>query len=295
MFRFNRPYHEPLQVSFRNALVTSYVAKVVATVIIVLLGAMLVLFFLFASTYFPEFGSTAAGFIGVFVGAGISALVSIALQSDQFKAQALRSKKERIYRPLYEELVALATALQENPYPWQIGFRLIHDEDISESYPSFSIWSEISSDGRRIDVPDWLTKAFDSFLKELSEYNDSYDKCSEFVELALCNNLIQQGFIKEAKGFSAFSGVLRNDFEETSTAGFITMKFVDKDAMRDYEKKASQLIPELFRKYSQADCVNELRILYQFSILVHLHWLTREIKKILKYIDIKYESQDRYL
>jgi len=298
--KLNNPFREPLPFAIRYLLATNRFARAVAA-FFVLVGALLVflipllLFFLLPAIRFSVLDATMAGFAGVLIGAGISALISYSLQLDQFKAQALRSKKERIYRPLYEDLIAFATALSDNPYPWSLVLGGAPTERQRGGVPSFYIWNEISTDARLLEMPKWLTLAFDFFVEELFEYGRRYAECSATLESALVTSLVDRGLLQEANGFSATTLVLRGDFHGPIVSVLSYMNHGSPEVGQRYAAEAPELLPELLNSYSEFNCVKELRALYQTRILVHLRWLTQEIEKVMMFIDIKYESQDRYL
>jgi hypothetical protein len=233
--------------------------------------------------------------IGVIVGALISTLVALNLQRNQYKRDSFLEKRDTVYRPLFEDFINLRKLLDHHAYPYFITYQLEQQGRLIRSQISWLAWSDIKSDDRIILVPKWMRNALDNYCKVISQYNDRISSCQAEVGNRLVEDLKQRGLIESASGFGELRVILLKSYDTRIVTSFGSMDHGSKEKFKEFEDVSDKLIPELFRKYGDMDCVKELRSYYTNQVLANAEWIMNKLEDVLRYIETKYGSQDRLI
>lgn len=149
-------FNTPLRIMFARFFVKTsrWILPFVLTVLIVAM-------FFVPSLVGQQKESAYFAVIGTLVGAVASYLATTQVQKEQIKANIAIAKKDRIYIPLYNELLETKEILEALPYPSMFLFR--PGDRRANPFPRFQVWQTIQEDERRFQVPDWLRKTLDNY------------------------------------------------------------------------------------------------------------------------------------
>ena len=223
-----------------------------------------------------------SGLLGVLIGAGISTFVSLMIHKDQYRAELLISKREEIYKPLYEHIQLLLSDLDVNPYPIIITTNKLPDREGRTDLISFYKWSEILSDARIIVIPKWIANAFSDLENVIVQYNYLYSNCSQIVERIMIEELRKRNIISNANGILVMDYILAGkELEDPTRSLFTFIEFVDADIARRYNENAKDIVIEIFDICSKVDEVKEIRKLYEDWLLYDINWINKELTKII--------------
>lgn len=238
------------------------------------------------------FDQTSSTLIGVIVGAAISMLVSLYLQRDQYRRDAYLERRDNLYRPLFEDTQALRKQLKTSPFPCFIAHKLDHVGRLIEKQDSFLEWSRVKSDDRIILVPKWLFDSLENFIQMLSMYNEMYYQCEATIERKLVEELKARDLIESASGFKDLRLILLENYDARIIALFGRTNCGSNERTKEFEVISPDLIPDLFREYSELECVTNLRTYYEDKLLTSTDWIYAKLTDLLRYIELKYRSHD---
>jgi hypothetical protein len=119
-------------------------------------------------TILPVFKDSGfAGLFGVLIGGIVAAIASYDVARWDKWANALISKSETIYEPLYNEIKRFRDHLDKSPYDSLFYFDTYFDDQDSNSFP---LWRQIKSDTRHLDMPQWFAELINEMERTAEKY-----------------------------------------------------------------------------------------------------------------------------
>lgn len=235
----------------------------------------------------PGFVGLFGALFGALLGAVIGGWIALYAQSQQFQAEASITKKKEIYEPLYDDLVSFREQIEKTPY--STYFCLDPDGSKGIYTPRFGEWTKIKKDSRFIQVPKWIAGALDQYLQDIETYvnicresvGDTQTKIGEI--LSRSHNVAWRRIPGEDD--IMLNDILIGDFADfkhhLSTGHNVAVS----------DDEARSLWSVIQEECNKLESVKRVRSLYQESIVEHTDWLIRELARIIRYINIKYEIQ----
>jgi hypothetical protein len=228
--------------------------------------------------------SNYAGVLGVIIGAAIGGVTSYLLQLRQYQAHALSNRKNSIYEPLYNALLAFSEQLKQSPYPECI--HTLPQEPVlpPERGAYLYAWTTYRQDHRYLQVPNWLARALDQFTDDLKVYNEHYREVDDEFKKRVRDASMQQEIWRYPKEFKGTSEILRGEIEK------IGYPFGSADWVEE------ETDPHAFLRSLCLDSLDPAQNFIEFytaSIERHLDWLIDELAKVMSYIDVLYGSRNR--
>lgn len=112
---------------------------------------------------------------GALIGGGISLAGSIWVSNRQLKSRAEIKRNEKIYIPLYDELIMLNNRLFKfNKYPEVI---YINDDYVKgTTLPTYSEWIKIKNSTYCLEIPEILKNRMHELSEIIYDYNESFDE-----------------------------------------------------------------------------------------------------------------------
>ena len=235
----------------------------------------------------PGFVGLFGALFGALLGAVIGGYISLYAQLQRFQAEASITKKKEIYEPLYDDLVSFREQIEKHPY--STYFCLDPDESKGMYTPRFGEWTEIKKGSRFIQVPKWIADALDQYLQDIETYvhirreavDDTQTKIGEIFGRSL--NIV----LRRIPGGDEImlKDILVEDFADfkhnLSTEPNVTIS----------DEEVRSLWPVIQEECNKLESVKRVTSLYKESIVEHTDWLIRELARIIRYINIKYEIQ----
>lgn len=241
---------------------------------------------------FSSLDGTIIAFFGVFTGAVISGVISYLLQRRELHVKTMIEKKEEIYDKVYDELMKLKTFTKLIPYPDLINLFPIMDEP--ESW-RFEKWSMIRECNRYLTVPLWIKKPLDKLYRDLSSYlskkETAIDACKLIIEeLKHENPSLQWPTEKKPISITLKSILLADkDFYSKNVEHFF--KIDDRDKLQSNINEYWEII---VTKVNNSREIQEFQAYYE-NMLVEINWLIDVFRKIITFINIKYENHTKVI
>lgn len=213
-------------------------------IIVLIIAVIIVLLLRYISKFIPNnlspiFNNAGlVGIIGSVVGALIGSMTSfigvIFTQRKQSESQAMITKKNTIYRPLYDDLAQLREILIQYPYPSYFEFK--KGPQTIMPHPQFSAWERIKSDSRRIQVPKYLDDLLEEYTDIIVQYLKMRHKAAKDVQSEI-NNILKEKFKTESTiqnlGDVILAPVLTNNKDYILMRNYIDNALVPKVSLTD--------------------------------------------------------------
>ena len=119
--------------------------------------------------------------LGALVGGFMALFGSFYAQKRQQSYKSVILRKNVIYTPLYNELVAVKEIIRTNPYPLFFEFRL--GRQTLNPHPQFGAWERIKRDSRKLQVPLYLAEALEKFEKTVRTQQALREKAATQLQL----------------------------------------------------------------------------------------------------------------
>lgn len=235
----------------------------------------------------PGFVGLFGALFGALLGAVIGGYISLYAQLQRFQAEASITKKKEIYEPLYDDLVSFREQIEKHPH--STYFCLDPDKPKGPYTPRFGEWTKIKKGSRFIQVPKWIASALDQYLQDIETYvyirreavGDTQTKIGEI--LSRSHKVVWRRIPGEDD--IMLTDILIGDFADFKHA----LSTGHKIAVSDDE--ARSVLSVIQEECNKLESVKRVMSLYQESIVEHTDWLIRELARIIRYINIKYEIQ----
>lgn len=231
------------------------------------------------------------GLIGVIIGGLIAGGISYWLKKQETKTISLINKKETIYEPLFNDFLKMGKKLNGNPYP--IYFETDHRESVGFIIPKITEWGKIKETSKYLEVPNWLKNKINQFVDDLEKYN-RYEKIAReemktYLEQYYDDHeKLKYHFVSNLDHFYLKS-VLLDDFD--CFKSMISRSDENREEV-DIAKKIWQEAKEELQELPEVQRLNEF---YEQRIIENLTWITKELKKIIMFIESKYELQNNII
>ncbi len=297
--RSDRQFRRPLRFRIRLLWATHWVFRLSLLFVITAIVTLALRYFLPALPPFLDATGIwlsqpgISTLIGVLVGAGISLIVSITLQRDQYKAKSLLDRNDEIYEPLLRSVIAFLHQLETQPYPWRIAHIGWVPSFSLQPQAGFLEWSDLVTSGRVIYVPTWLRQAFEAIDSNIEEYNNRIAASSAEIQALLIHELRKTGLIESASGFSEISLILSADYEAKVITPFSQMKHPEGKTIT--QEDIADVLPPLFREYGQRTDIQTIRTFFSAEIIARATWLKSALEDVIRFIELAYGSRDPHL
>lgn len=134
----------------------------------------------------------AATLLGAVIGGALAFYGSVYVQRAQIRSLAAIRRRDEIFIPLYNELLALRKSLSERPCPQEFAFDSKHNHPHS---PRFTVWPSLKEDSRNLQVPNALAAALSQFVEVVGSYTTAWAKATHDSEVdKVIRNIIITNF-----------------------------------------------------------------------------------------------------
>ena len=122
----------------------------------------------------------AATLIGAVIGGALAFYGSIYVQRAQIRSLAAIRRRDEIFIPIYNELLALRKSLNERPCPYEFAFE---SKDNHPYSPRFTVWPSFKDDSRSLQVPNPLATSLDQFVTVINSYTTAWKTATDDGEV----------------------------------------------------------------------------------------------------------------
>lgn len=269
--------------------------KKVITFLIIFIFVVVILFLLrFSNIFVFNSSSDLTGVVGTAIGAiiggALALLGSIYVHNNQLKANAAITRKNSIYKPLFDELIVNEKELKTNPYP--LNIEISKNTQESELFLEYLVWEQIKDDSRILQIPELLVEELELLNEKINSYKNKINQASEDVQQkideVLLRELKYQNYIQNM-GLVLLSIIIVKEKPIGKILESIILKKEDRDVYLHSITRISEVEHTLYNECSQLSSVIELKKAYR-------EWKATQNKiifiltKLIKTTNIKYEK-----
>jgi hypothetical protein len=277
----------------------------------ILLIAFIVIIFLinqlsgFIVLYFPTLTNllkdpVISTLIGAIIGGTMSFYGSIFVQQNQVKALSAIRRRDEIFIPLYNELLALKKFLSENPNFSQIKYS---KQSTYPNDPLFLLWPSFKEDNRHLQIPKPLSYSLDQFMEICDSYTKQRSiavddkKVGDVIKKVILNNSIEDNshrvdlvvhYLPCNNNLSQIKNSLKHDTGKYETVGNTTYLKQVKS-----EKEIEEIAQNIFKECSLIDSIKALQI-NRAHVDHSLEELINSLELIIRFINEKVEGNERW-
>lgn len=237
-----------------------------------------------------------ASLTGAVLGGVLALYASIRVQRHEVRLRAAVSRRDDVFVPLYEELLALRRHLQRDPCPHRFQF----NADLADSHsPRFVVWPSFKQDSRRLRVPGLLTDALDGLLATINDYTSAYEEARRSEQV----NRTVKGIIVSELGehHSARKDLAYHYLPCSQNLSSIRMMIKDEVDMSRREKASSSpsevdadaVAQRLYRECRPIDSVKRLQAI-RSDLDRRLNELIEAIEVVIRFINERFEQHERW-
>lgn len=238
----------------------------------------------------------AATLAGAVLGGVLALYASIRVQRHEVRLRAAVSRRDEVFEPLYEELLALGTHLERNPCPYKFHF----NADVPAHHnPCFAVWPSFKEDSRRLRVPELLADALDELLAAINRYTSAYAVASGSPQV---KRTIKSIIVSELGEHQSGRKDLAHHYLpcsqnlskiKTSVEDEISMASSVKSWSHPTGVDADAVAERLYRECTAIDSVRQLQVV-RTDVEARLDELTEAIEAVIIFINKRFEQHERW-
>ncbi len=272
----------------------------IAIVILTILGLLI---YIYKYNVFNHDGMSTmiATLIGTLVGSITTMIGTMYTQRKQSESQAMITKRNTIYKPLYDELAKVKKCLQSNSFPNDFKFDSEYDYNPKSIIPQFGAWERIKSDSRRIQVPKYLDKYLEVYTETVHDYLEYRKVAEKDINLEInkiCSEEFKINGTLANVSYYFINSILYNDKNKLQM-GYLIQSFINPLLMSEHgndksfklninEELMSSLGNIIYNKCNKIESVIETRKKY-YKSLDELENVIGYLSIAIDYINKKFE------
>jgi hypothetical protein len=235
--------------------------------------------------------------LGAILGGAIAFYGSVYVQKSQIRSLSAIRRRDVIYTPLYNELLALRASLTERPCPSDFVYSTGQD---SHYNPKFAVWPSFKLDSRNLQVPKRLAKTLDDFQTLTEKYVAARQKASTdpIVQAKLKEIVVGNFGEAHAQRVDLAWHLLpcSSNLDEIVKHLDFTSRIPDKDnrlVSTSSDEYLLAVAKAIYRECSSIDSVAQVQTLRK-ALSDGLDELIRTLEDVIRYINEKFEQHEKW-